>query len=62
MSFESRRDFRQDYPGGYVKASKVYDGNDKLIGYVTKDNVIRINDGSIRSGSLYHYDERNPKV
>ena len=62
MSFESRKDFRSDYPGGYVKAGKVFDGSGKLIGYLTKDKVIRINDGSSHNGNLYHYDERHPKV
>lgn len=62
MSLANCKDFRTDYPGGYVEAGKVYDVHGKLIGYLTKDKVIRINDGSSKNGNLYRYDERHPKV
>lgn len=62
MSLANCKDFRSDYPGGYVEVGKVFDGSGKVIGYLTKDKVIRINDGSSKNGNLYRYDERQPKV
>lgn len=60
MTYENRRDFRKDYPGGYVKGGKVFDYKGNVIGYITTDKVIRINDGTKLNGALYHYiEEKN---
>lgn len=54
MAWKDSKDFRQDYPNGYVKNGDVYDGNGNRIGYVTGDRDIRINNDSTNDGQLYH--------
>lgn len=54
MAWKDSKDFRQDYPNGYVKNGDVYDGNGNRIGYVTGDGDIRINNDPTNDGQLYH--------
>ena len=54
MAYKDSKDFRQDYPGAYVKNGTVYDGNNHRIGYACGDGDIRINNDKARDGQLYH--------
>jgi len=54
MPWKDSKDFRTDYPHGYAKDGKVFDGSDHRIGYVTGDGDFRINNDSNNDGQLYH--------
>ena len=53
MAYKDGKDFRNDYPGGYVKNGDAYDGNNNRIGYVTGGDI-RINNDKSNDGQLYH--------
>lgn len=53
MAYKNSENFRQDYPGGYQKDGKVYDGNGKQVGYVTGDGDYRINNDKTNDRQLY---------
>ena len=54
MPWKNSTNFREDYPGGYVRNGDAYDGNGNRIGWVHGDGDIQINNDPTNDGQVYH--------